>query len=56
MTKQKAIELLNQEYDINVLERESMNKYNCTKHRSDHINDVLIALLTAIDELEENAE
>lgn len=49
MTKQKAIEILNDEYDKNILCREILSD-------SDYLNDKLIALLTAIDALKENAE
>lgn len=58
MTKQKAIEILNDEYNKNIVYRAVLSD---TEKRpgirlymgkeSDHINDVLIALLTAIDAL-----
>lgn len=46
MTKQKAIEILNDEYNKNIVYRAVLSD-----KESDHINDVLIALLTAIDVL-----
>lgn len=46
MTKQKAIEILNDEYNKNIVYRAVLSD-----KESDHINDVLIALLTAIDTL-----
>ena len=46
MTKQKAIEILNDEYNKNIVYRAVLSD-----KESDHINDVLIALLTAIDAL-----
>lgn len=48
MTRQRAIEILDKEYDYNVEYREI--PYVDT----DEVNDTLIALLTAIDALKEN--
>ena len=47
MTKAKAVEILNQEYDNAIWLRERQ----CN---SDYLNDLLIALLTAIDALEQD--
>lgn len=49
MTKAKAIEILNQEYDNAIWLREIQGN-------SDYLNDLLIALLTAIDVLEQDNE
>lgn len=49
MTKAKAVEILNQEYDHAIWLRE-------IRGNSYYLNDLLIALLTAIDALKENAE
>ena len=46
MTKNKAIEILDKEYDYNVKYREIPDV------DTDTVNDLLIALLTAIDALE----
>ena len=47
MTKAKAIEMLNKEYDNAIWLREIQGN-------SDYLNDLLIALLTAIDALEQD--
>jgi hypothetical protein len=54
VTKEKAVEILNRDYDGAILRRDIL--HNIPIPDRDILNDLLIALLTAIDALEQDNE